>query len=190
MRTLILLFSIFHVSSVAAGIDCRIGDEPDRYRIQISEFGESLLCGFSPEYVAAFRVVVIPSFGDPKIATVYHRHDGTVDLDGNYPINTGDYVQLLSEFKELQIFDLDSYENLIKKNCNFLNGPVAGNDPPNSEPSRCPIGFDGTYVFLEAAYGGKKRAVLRWNGLSEQPYVEKQFSRTANHLLSISGKRS
>ncbi|BBM00071.1 hypothetical protein GL2_01450 [Microbulbifer sp. GL-2] len=187
MRTLILLISIFYASSLTAGVNCESSDEPDHYRERISQLGESPLCGLSPEYSAAFRLVVIPSCDEPKVVTIYHRHDRTLDLNGEYSISTDDFVRVVSEFKALKLFELDSYESLVEKYCDFRKDPFAHYDSHHSELSRCPIGFDGADVFLEAAYGGKKRIVLRWNGLRNEAYVEQQFSRVANLLLSIAG---
>ena len=183
MRTLILIISLFHASSFAAGVNCRSDDEPESYREKVSKLGESPLCGLSPDYSTAFRVVVIPSFDEATVATVYHRHDGSVDLNGAYLVSTDDFVRVVSEFKTLNIFDLDSHKSLVEKYCDF------GEDPFHSELSRCPLGFDGAEVYLEAAYGGKKRVVLRWNGLSEAPATEKEFSRVATSLLSLGGRR-
>ncbi|WP_445359548.1 hypothetical protein [Microbulbifer sp. ANSA005] len=183
MRILVLLITFIPAAVFAGGTNCTSDGDSDHYKNQLKKFNAQLLCGLSPEYVAGFRIVFAPSFGQAKITTVYQRHDGTLDVNGKYPLSLSQYMDMVSQFKDLNLFELESYDRLIDLYC--AKPPKLSTKIDSSEPNKCPLGFDGETVYIEAAYGGQKRTVQRWNGLSVAPDVERDFSKTANFLLNI-----
>ncbi|MDQ2075800.1 hypothetical protein [Marinimicrobium sp. ABcell2] len=171
---------IFSVNGFAREINCDSDGDSQAYKDLLDGLGINPLCALSTEYEAAFRVVVAPPAGDPTGVTVYQSPIGELNAvthsqnGERQSLSEAQYIGILTSFQSLSLFELKSHEELMAKECDLM-------------PEGCPMGFDGTRMFIEASYGASKRTVERWGSLVDEgaSYVEVEYLNALNQLYGL-----